>query len=204
METLLFAKSRVQKKRVIVIQKEKRPGWLFPFCITMTLVFCTLFFSKSRVLDFFQGHKPTLVFKTRIVGTNWLGECHSGQSVILAKVWFSQIHTCPSGRLLGRLAWTFLWQFLISSCFTESFLPPPMPSTQGLYSIDKISKTGMICFGFFSNIQMILLQSFLYQKSSGINQKKLKNLHYILNYRQFIFWQMIFIYRIIASSNVWY
>ena len=29
--TLLFAKSRVQKNRVIVIQKEKRPGCLFSF-----------------------------------------------------------------------------------------------------------------------------------------------------------------------------
>ena len=29
--TLLFAKSRVQKNRVIVIQKEKRPGYLFSF-----------------------------------------------------------------------------------------------------------------------------------------------------------------------------
>jgi hypothetical protein len=60
----------VQKTRVIVIQKEKRPGCLFSIRITMTLVFLTLLFSKSRVLDFFQGHKPTLVFKTRIVGAD--------------------------------------------------------------------------------------------------------------------------------------
>ena len=73
--TLLFAKSRVQKNRVIVIQKEKRPGCLFSFWITKTLVFYTLLFSKSRVPNFFQGHKPTLVFKTRIVGADWLGDC---------------------------------------------------------------------------------------------------------------------------------
>ena len=35
--TLLIAKSRVQKNRVIVIQKEKRPGCLFSFGIPMTL-----------------------------------------------------------------------------------------------------------------------------------------------------------------------
>ena len=72
--TLLFAKSRVQKNRVIVIQRENRPGCLFSFWITMTLVFYTLLFSKSWVPDFFQGHKPTLVFKTRIVGADWLGD----------------------------------------------------------------------------------------------------------------------------------
>ena len=55
-----------------VIQKEKRQSGLFSFWITMTLVFCTLLFSKSKVPDFFQGHKPTLVFKTRIVGADWL------------------------------------------------------------------------------------------------------------------------------------
>jgi hypothetical protein len=56
--TLLFAKTMVQKNRFIVLQKEKRPGCLFSFWITMTLVFCTLFFSKSRVPDFFQGYRP--------------------------------------------------------------------------------------------------------------------------------------------------
>ena len=64
-------KSRVQKNRVIVIQKEKRPGCFFSFWITMTLFFCTLLFLD---LIFFQGHKPTHVFKTRIVGADWLGE----------------------------------------------------------------------------------------------------------------------------------
>ena len=60
--TLLFSKSRVQKYRVNVIQKEKRPGCLFSFWITMTLVFCSLLFSKSKV------------FKTRIMGAYGLGE----------------------------------------------------------------------------------------------------------------------------------
>ena len=36
--TLLFAKSRVQKNRVTVIQKEKRTGCLISFWIKMTLV----------------------------------------------------------------------------------------------------------------------------------------------------------------------
>ena len=37
------AKTRVQKNRVIVIQKEKRPGCHFSFWITMTLVFAPWF-----------------------------------------------------------------------------------------------------------------------------------------------------------------
>ena len=38
-------------------------------------VFCTLFFSCSYFgPGFFQGHKTTHVFKTRIVGADWLGE----------------------------------------------------------------------------------------------------------------------------------
>ena len=37
-------------------------------------VFCNLLFSGPYLdLIFFQGHKPTHVFKTRIVGANWLG-----------------------------------------------------------------------------------------------------------------------------------
>ena len=30
--------------------------------------------ARLPLLDFFQGHKPTHVFKTRIVGGDWLGE----------------------------------------------------------------------------------------------------------------------------------
>ena len=55
-------KKQGAKNRVIVIQKEKRrPG---------TLLFAL------HILDliFFQGRKPTHVFKTRIVGAGWLGE----------------------------------------------------------------------------------------------------------------------------------
>jgi hypothetical protein len=60
-------KSRMPKNRVIVIQKENRQPGLFSFGITMTLIFCTLFFFGP---DFFTGHKPTHVFKTRIVGAD--------------------------------------------------------------------------------------------------------------------------------------
>ena len=55
---LLFSKSRVQKTRVIVIQKEKRQPGLFSFWITMTLLFCTLFFAKSRVPDISKVPDP--------------------------------------------------------------------------------------------------------------------------------------------------
>ena len=59
--TLLFAKSRLKKTGSFFIQKEKRPGCLFSFWITMTLVFCTLFFSKSRVPNFQKAGCP--IFK---------------------------------------------------------------------------------------------------------------------------------------------
>ena len=44
-----------------IIQKEKRPGFLFSFWITMTLFFCTLLFSKSRVPNFQKAGCP--IFK---------------------------------------------------------------------------------------------------------------------------------------------
>ena len=56
--TLLFEKSRVQKTKVIVIQKEKRQPGLFSFWITMTLFFCTLLFAKSRVPEFLKVPDP--------------------------------------------------------------------------------------------------------------------------------------------------
>ena len=38
-------------------------------------VFCNLLFSGPYFRpDFFQGHKPTHLFKTGIVGADWLGE----------------------------------------------------------------------------------------------------------------------------------
>ena len=58
----------VQKNRVVVIQKKKKQPSLFSFWITTTLFFCNPYFGP-----FFTGHKPTHVFKTRIVGEGWLG-----------------------------------------------------------------------------------------------------------------------------------
>ena len=55
---------RLKKTGSFFIQKEKRPGCLFSFWITMTLVFCTLFFSKSRVLDFQKAGCP--IFKNSV------------------------------------------------------------------------------------------------------------------------------------------
>ena len=56
------------KNRVIVFQKEKEPGCFFSFWITMILflhpALCTPYFGQI----FFQDHKMTHVFKTRIVG----------------------------------------------------------------------------------------------------------------------------------------
>ena len=53
--TLLFAKSKVQKNRVTVFQKEKRPGCLISFWITMTLVFLhPVFFKKQGSWFFFR------------------------------------------------------------------------------------------------------------------------------------------------------
>ena len=44
---------------VIVIQKEKRTGWLFSFRITMTLLFCTLLFSDPYFgPEFFKVPDP--------------------------------------------------------------------------------------------------------------------------------------------------
>ena len=66
-------KNRVQKTRAIVIQKEKRPCCLFSFWIKITHLFCSLLFCNPFFGPFFQGQKPTHVFKTRIVGADWLG-----------------------------------------------------------------------------------------------------------------------------------
>ena len=52
------------------------PGCLFSFWITKKnpdLVFSTLFFEPHILDPFFQGRKPTHVFKSRIVGADWLG-----------------------------------------------------------------------------------------------------------------------------------
>jgi hypothetical protein len=50
--TLLFEKNRVQKTKVIVIQKEKRQPGLFSFWIKDDPVFFSLLFAKSRVPHF--------------------------------------------------------------------------------------------------------------------------------------------------------
>ena len=52
----MSCKKQGTKNMVIVIQKEKRQP-----------VFCTLLCNTSFGPIFFQGHKPTHVFKTRIV-----------------------------------------------------------------------------------------------------------------------------------------
>ena len=109
-------KYRLQKNRVIVIQKEKRPcsnvsttpitamgcrqflplsvvqlkgkhcrkphcrngvvDTFGPDCLFSFWITTTRFFAPGFFLDliFFQGHKPTHVFKTRIVGPDWLGD----------------------------------------------------------------------------------------------------------------------------------
>ena len=51
-------KSRMQKTKVGVIQKEKKQPVLFSFWITMTLFFCTLLFAKSRVPEFLKVPDP--------------------------------------------------------------------------------------------------------------------------------------------------
>ena len=68
-------KKQGAKNRAIVIQNPKRQPDLFSFWTTMTLFFLHPAFSGPYFgPDFFQGHKPTHVFKTRIEGADWLGE----------------------------------------------------------------------------------------------------------------------------------
>ena len=54
--TVLFEKSRVQKTKVVVIQKEKRQSGLFSFCNDP--VICTLLFAKSIVTNFLKVPDP--------------------------------------------------------------------------------------------------------------------------------------------------
>ena len=64
----------IKKNRVIAIQKEKRPDCLFSFWVTMTLVFGTLLFSKSRVPYFFSGSQTDPGFQNKNSGyrlTGW-------------------------------------------------------------------------------------------------------------------------------------
>ena len=62
------------KNRVIVIQKEKRPGCL---CF-LHPAFCNPYFGPN----FFQCHKPTHIFKARIVGADWLGQYIHGKVLL--------------------------------------------------------------------------------------------------------------------------
>ena len=62
-------------------QKTRVPGCLFSFWITMTLFFLHPAFCNPYFGPFFQGHKPTHVFKTRIVGADWLGKWVDGYFV---------------------------------------------------------------------------------------------------------------------------
>ena len=73
-------KKQGAKNKAIAIRKEKRQPGLFFFWITMTLLFASCFLPlllAPHILDpiLFQGCKPTHVFKTKIVGADWLGEC---------------------------------------------------------------------------------------------------------------------------------
>jgi hypothetical protein len=69
-------KKQGAKNRVIVIEKEKKQPLLLLFLNNNEPVYSTLLF-ELRILQrpiFFQGHKTTHVFKTRIVGAGGLGE----------------------------------------------------------------------------------------------------------------------------------
>ena len=66
-------KKQGAKNKVIVIQKEKRQ--LPSFWITMTLFFAPCYLHLIFWTRIFQGHKPTHVFKTKIVDADWLGDC---------------------------------------------------------------------------------------------------------------------------------
>ena len=56
--------------------RRKQAAWPLLFLNNNDPVFFTLLFSGPYLgTDFFQGHKPTHVFKTRILGADWLGNC---------------------------------------------------------------------------------------------------------------------------------
>ena len=63
--------------------------YLFSFWITMTLFFCTLIFTAHILDPFFQVHKLTHVFKTRIVGADWLAKwvCKCEYIILFAYLW---------------------------------------------------------------------------------------------------------------------
>ena len=64
------------KKQGHSYSKREEAGWSLFFLNNNDPVFCTLLFSGPYFgPDFFQGYKPTHVFKTRILGADWLGDC---------------------------------------------------------------------------------------------------------------------------------
>ena len=67
-----WKKNRVQKTKVIVIQKEKRQPGLFSFRIKDDPVFFSLLFAKKQVAPFFKKQGAQFL---RIVGADWLGDC---------------------------------------------------------------------------------------------------------------------------------
>ena len=59
------------KKQGHCYSKREEAAWPFLFLINKDPVFCTLLFSGPYFApDFFQGHKPTHVFKTRKMGAD--------------------------------------------------------------------------------------------------------------------------------------
>ena len=66
-------KNQIQNMDLKKDQKEKRPDCLFSFWITMTLVFCTLLFSKSWVPNFFSGSQTDPGFQNKNSGCRLTG-----------------------------------------------------------------------------------------------------------------------------------
>jgi hypothetical protein len=67
---VLFAKGRVQKKQGYCFSKREKTRQPLLFLNNNDLGFLHPAFSKKQGARFFQGHKPTMVFKTRIVGAD--------------------------------------------------------------------------------------------------------------------------------------
>ena len=89
------AKSRVQKTRISVIQKEKKQPGLFSFWITMTQFFCTLFFeTHSLYQTFFRvTNRPMFSKQEQWVQIDWKSmspKIHSTYKLIKMLQIFSQ------------------------------------------------------------------------------------------------------------------
>ena len=67
-------KSICDKSEFQIATKREEAAWLLLFLNNNDPVFFIVLFSGPYFgPDFFQGHKPTNVFKTRIVNADWLG-----------------------------------------------------------------------------------------------------------------------------------